>query len=276
MNKVSILLRSIFVLAKCMKIITSKPIPTIRNKQQLKFKVRPNTSDEKVVAEVINKNVYQRKKLNFLIEPSDVWLDLGANIGTFSCLVLSQGARVVSYEPEPNNFKLLQDNVQRCKKQFNSKPGSAKLIKQGVSTKNGTTKLYLTKSETDKYRHTIIPRPNRKTIAIKVVTLDKMLQQHPQVNAIKMDIEGIEIPILEQFTNWKKYNIKKLVFEYSFDFDRSIPRFLNVISQLKKYFDVVKFGSFDTTKEFYIWYPPSQIVHCTFTTSSQDARSIKQ
>jgi len=50
----------------------SKPIQTTKGIIPLKFYIRPNTTDEKVIDEVINRNVYQKKKLNFEINPGSV------------------------------------------------------------------------------------------------------------------------------------------------------------------------------------------------------------
>ena len=41
---------------------------------------RPGTTDEKVIDEVLKRNVYQKKSVDFAIEPQDVWLNLGTNI----------------------------------------------------------------------------------------------------------------------------------------------------------------------------------------------------
>ena len=242
-----------------MELGKSKLINTINGKKTLDFNIRPNTTDIKVIKEVINSNVYQRK--NIKIEKEDIWLDLGGNIGTFSVLVMSQGSKFYSYEPEPENFKILKSNIELNKKIFK---GQGEIYEQGVSIKSGIVKLYLCKGDINKYRHTIIKRRGRKSIDIRVITLNEILKKHKDINSIKMDIEGIEIDILENFNDWDKYKIKKLVFEYSFDFDRSIKRFYNIIESLKPYFSIINFSKkVDKNKLEYNYFPAAVNVYCT-------------
>ena len=59
------------------------------NVDQLKIYYRLETTDVKVIPEVLTKYAYQKKSIGFLIEKEDIWLDLGANIGTFSLFVLT-------------------------------------------------------------------------------------------------------------------------------------------------------------------------------------------
>ena len=228
---------------------SKKEIDTKNGKQKLTFLVRPNTTDTKVIDEIIDRKSYQHKRLEFDMEPTDVWLDLGANIGVFTCLAIAKGGRSYGYEPDTENFAILKKNLERFKKEF--KHVGSNVFKQGVSTESGKVKLYLTKRPENKYRHTIIPVRGRKTVEITVKTMDDILKKHPKINAVKMDIEGIEITILENFKAWKKNGIQKLVLEYSFDFDKSIPRFAKIIKTLKSCFKTVHFTKVDIQKRLY-------------------------
>lgn len=62
---------------------------------------------------MIKRNVYEKKKLNFLIEKDDIWLDLGANIGTFSLLCFKQDSKVIGFEPKPENYEILKKNIEK-------------------------------------------------------------------------------------------------------------------------------------------------------------------
>ena len=49
------------------------------------------------------------------IKEGDIVLDLGAHIWYFTCLfaqLVGKSGKVFSFEPEPNNFKLLKKNVE--------------------------------------------------------------------------------------------------------------------------------------------------------------------
>ena len=77
-----------------------------------------------------------------------------------------------------------------------------------------------------------------------------------------MDIEGAEIEILEKIPLKVLKPIKKLVFEYSFDFDKSIPRFLKIIEKLRKHFKVVSYSKVKDNELEYSYFPPCVNVFC--------------
>ena len=169
--------------------------------QEVSIFYRPKTTDEKVIPEVLKKCVYERKLLNFEIEPNERWLDLGGNIGTFALLCVVRGAQVFSYEPEPENFDILCRNV---------KEKSAKLFQKAISTKDGLLPLYVCKGDYNKYRHTLCPKRGRSTIQVPVESILKVLKKH-KTDCIKMDIEGAEIEILEFLSSkhYQEHRIKK-------------------------------------------------------------------
>lgn len=230
----------------------------IKNSDQIvNIQYRPNTTDEKVIPEVLKKCVYERKAFDFFIEPNEVWLDLGANIGTFSLLCLARGAKVIAFEPEPENFALMNQNL---KANFSK---NFKTIQQAVGTVSGVLPLYVCKGDYNKYRHTLVPIRGRSSINVPVQPILKVIAKYKPA-CIKMDIEGAEISILESLTanDYANANIKKLVFEYSFDIDRSIPRFLAIIHNLKKYFGRVHYDKVKENEEYYNYFPACTNVFC--------------
>ncbi|MFZ4671448.1 MAG: FkbM family methyltransferase [Flavobacterium sp.] len=220
---------------------------------------RENTTDDKVIIEVLKTNVYEKKKINFTINENENWLDLGGNIGTFSLLCLSKKANVITYEPEPDNFELLTKNVET---NFPTNT-NYKLIKAGVGITTDEIPLYICKGDYNKYRHTIYKKRGRESITIKIQSILDVLREH-KVDCIKMDIEGAEIDILELLKpeDYRNANIQKLVFEYSFDFDKSIPRFLKIVDTLKEYFRVVEFSKFKEGETVYNYFPCMKMVYC--------------
>jgi FkbM family methyltransferase len=242
------------------KTVKTKSNPR-RNIDELQFKIRPNTTDAKVIDEVITKNTYEKKNrnndFNFEIGPGQTWLDLGGNIGTFSVLALEKGAdKVITYEPESENYELLKHNLS-----LNRYPKNKyKTHKQAVSTKNGKMNLHLCKGDYNKYRHSLIPIRGRETTPVSVVSLESVRKKYPSINSIKMDIEGAEIDILEKYKKWE--GIDNLVFEYSFDVDNSIPRFMKIIDKLKKKYDNVLFLKVKPDELEYNHFPRATMVYC--------------
>lgn len=83
-------------------------------------------------------------------------------------------------------------------------------------------------------------------------------------DGVKIDIEGAEIDILESVgpREWASWNTQKLVFEYSFDIDNSIPRFLDIIDSLREYFDFVYYTKVKEDELVYNHFPAATIVYC--------------
>ena len=228
-------------------------------KKSLDFWIRPNTTDRKSIKEVIEQRCYQNRNIKFGFDESDVWLDLGMNIGAFTCLVMNWNVKkVVSLEPEKSNFDLAIKNIFLQK---NSKTKNT-LINKAVSLKGGNTKLYLCKSNYNKYRHTIVETKRTlkwKSIDIESVSLKDLLHSYPDVNCIKMDIEGAEFDIMEQY---EFKNINKLVVEWSFDFDYSVKRFKDVVELMKKYFNVVHYRKILAKEGLENYYPKCIVLFC--------------
>jgi FkbM family methyltransferase len=233
-----------------------------RSTKELTISIRPNTTDEKVVKEVLQQVVYEKPSIGFFIETGETWLDLGSNIGTFSLLALTRGAKVFAYEPEPENYSLTCKNVE---KNF-GQTTSFSAFQQAVHTQDGVANLYLCKGDYNKYRHTLYPKRGRTVLPVSQIGIKSILQKHKNIENIKMDIEGIEIDLLEHLTleDYQEFNIRKMVIEYSFDIDASIPRFIKIMDCLKKYFPHVHWTKVKENEEFYHYFPAATLVFCYF------------
>lgn len=232
--------------------------------QPLTVYIRPETTDIKVIDEVLKSAVYKKPMLNFDVESDETWLDLGGNIGTFSLYALARNCRqVIAYEPEPDNCNLFLKNLTE------NYTGGWMLNRCAIGCSVNTAEsesavdLYLCKGNYNKYRHTLYHKRGRQSIKVSMVNfkseMDKWLP-----DGVKIDIEGSEIDILEYVCadDWKKWQTKKLVFEYSFDIDPSIPRFLKIIAELKKYFKTVYYSKVKDTELEYKYFPAMTIVYC--------------
>jgi FkbM family methyltransferase len=220
----------------------------------MNFITRPDTTDQKVIDEVVTRNVYEHKKFGFKIDECPVWVDLGANIGTFTCLASSKGCRVIAFEPEPDNFRLLGENVRT------NSCSQATLFQEGVvAGPDGSVDLYLCKGEYNKYRHTIFKRRGRHSISIKTRNFQKVLEEY-KPNGVKIDIEGAEIELLESTLVWPDH-VTHIVFEYSFDVDPSIARFKAIVDSLATQFRVFH-RKVDWTLEKWMWFPQAILVYC--------------
>lgn len=145
------------------------------------------------------------------IKPGDVVLDLGANIGYFSLLsarLTGPTGKVFSFEPEPNNFRYLTENLKL------NGYAHAHPFNIAASNESGTISLFV--CEYDSGHHTIKNEKGissykeggaSKEIAIEAVKLDQFLKDKTdRVDFIKMDVEGAEALALEGMKELLKKN----------------------------------------------------------------------
>lgn len=218
----------------------------------LSFICRKDTSDQKTIDEVVGRNVYQKRGMKIL--PGETWLDLGANIGSFSCLARSLGANVIAFEPDPFSFKMLVQNVG-----VNSvkSPHSMSYYDAGVGLQNERVPFHV--SATNQYwRNSMVHFGKGKIIQVKVMALQPFLKKDI---CVKMDIEGMEMILLEKLDFSK---VKKMVFEWSFDIDPDIDRYRAVLKRMQKFFKEVKSDSIKPEHKTWLksWFPPCKNVFC--------------
>ena len=197
---------------------------------------RTESSDERVLREVIEKKCYQRRSAGFDVERGERWLDLGANIGAFAVYCALRGAQAVCYEPEPECFKILNKNVPEFT-----------LYNTAISAlPNGALNFYSSPLAANYYRGTLIaPRSVKKVSQIKNKHAKFLCSQ--KFDGVKLDIEGSEGPLLDQ---WLLPRCKKIVFEYHTSRDTSMANFSRRMKQLRKRFEHVFYpAEFDRALE---------------------------
>ncbi len=189
---------------------------------------RPDTSDEKVCREVIDRNAYQKPRLGFTLEAGDRWLDAGAHIGTFSALALHRGADlVVAVEPVPEFGLMLKLNT--------TPPKDRAVLYEGVVTPPGKEQarvVYVRSGQTG-WRSTTL-RTRRMDAVTQIVApafpIDRLISGF-DLDCVKLDIEGAEIEMLEAWT--PPASVRKLVFEWPFDVDDDTARLRSVLADLE-------------------------------------------
>lgn len=205
----------------------------------IKFFYRENTSDLKTFEEVIERDVYRKKGMT--IQPNEHWIDCGGNVGAFTLLASSLGAKVTVYEPDPNNCKMIEKNLHL--NNLDANIICAGLVHNNVKKAN----LYVGNNG-NVWRNSMFKNWNGKGLKVDCVNFDEVINNGV---CVKMDIEGAEMPILET-TNIK---FKKLVFEWSFDIDPSLQRFWNIIEKLQKDYQISDIGNTGKfkTRDYDVW-----------------------
>lgn len=139
-----------------------------------------------------------------LIHPGDLVVDAGANIGYMSVLAATAGARVISFEPNPELIPILRQNV--------GASGDVRAVALGARQK---TSVLITPHASA--RNMGLGRLGNEGesggVMVQVETLDDALQER-SVALLKLDIEGAEYAALEGAANaLKERRIRHIVFE---------------------------------------------------------------
>lgn len=146
---------------------------------------------------------------NYLNEGDTVW-DVGANIGYFTlefARSVGLGGKILSFEPHPEIFKVLQRNVIRNKYQ------NISLQNVACGEETSISKLYF--STENEGNHKIVDNSSSNdSVETKVVKLSTFLETYAP-RLIKLDIEGAELLALKGLgADYLKNNSLDFVIEY--------------------------------------------------------------
>lgn len=137
-----------------------------------------------------------------LIKPGMTIIDAGANIGFYSLLAssyLGEKGKVFAFEPVPANYKKLESNIEQSQKK------NIEVIKMGLWHKLDTLTFSLSDDMQDNQGSFTASETNSsgEKFSCPVVTLDQLVAEEriPQVDLIKMDIEGAELFALQGAQN---------------------------------------------------------------------------
>ena len=220
----------------------------------IEFFYREGFSDIKTFIEVLSNQSYLKKGMEVLNNES--CLDCGGYVGAFALLAASKGASVITYEPDPYNCELIEKNAKLIGFQNAIKVKQAALVHDFRKE----TTLSIAK-DGNVWRNTIMKKKSNKAIKVPCLNFD---EQAVLADNCKMDIEGAEIPILTH----TKSNFSKLVYEWSFDIDPSLPKFWNVLDKQKlKYkvdapYKTTRYKERDVNMWGTNWFPPCIMVYC--------------
>jgi FkbM family methyltransferase len=138
-------------------------------------------------------NLFETGIVQSLVTKDDVVLDIGANVGYFTILLASLAKHVHAFEPEPNNFKQLEQNTQHLDNVTNyqialsNHTGFSTLYT--CPTDNGMNRLY--DSQWCKGGNEIVVGTTT------IDTLSIIFLRNKKIKFIKMDVEGLEYKVLQ-------------------------------------------------------------------------------
>ena len=134
---------------------------------------------------------FETSLLSAEIRPGMMIVDVGANIGYYTLLfskLTGESGRVYAFEPEPENFELLQQNLARNDRK------NVEVFNLAASDQAGESFLYL--SPENRGDHQLyLSDPDRQKVRITMTPLDDCVSG--PIDLIKMDVQGFEGHVLK-------------------------------------------------------------------------------
>lgn len=189
--------------------------------------------------ELCSRMNYETENLDFIdeINNNEVYFDVGACEGRFAIYAVKKGAKVVAFEPESYNFRVLRENIA-----INQMEESRlQTIHAGVGQKNGNAKIMIGQPWEGGHQKIILNEYNRGDLnfdfqqseEVQIVSIDELVEAGtiPFPNYMKIDVDGSEMPfLLGAKKTLQNSKLKKIIFELS----SSDHLFVEIISILEK------------------------------------------
>ena len=188
----------------------------------IKFYHRKGFSDLKTLEEVIGHDCYQKRGLK--IQEGQRWMDCGGNVGAFALLACSKNASVEVYEPDPFNCEMIERNLKL--NGFRAKIHQAALVHD-----DRESAVLFIGNNNNVWRNSLMKKWNDKGLRVPCLNFDEEVKRKG-FTSCKMDIEGAEMPILEN----SQVTFDHLVYEWSLDIDPFLPRLWKLLErQIQQY-----------------------------------------
>jgi FkbM family methyltransferase len=138
-----------------------------------------------------------------LLDGVDVFVDVGANIGYFTCIALQKGKRVISVEPQRQNLTCLYQNLI-----LNSWQDNSEVFPVALSEKPGLLPLYGASGPAASLIQNWSGYSSRFKQIVPVSTLDNIIgcRYQDKELLIKVDVEGVEYKVLKGASDTLKRN----------------------------------------------------------------------
>jgi len=166
-----------------------------------------------------------------VLEPSDVVIDIGAHIGTFAVRSAKLAGRIMCFEPDPDNFAFLLDNLRQ------NSLGNANALMVAVASDDGVRAMTpgLTKAT-----GTITPG-GRGGFQVSTVSLQTAIEMSEceDIGLVKMDCEGAEYEILGGASISTLRKVRRLFVELHYVPGMARMLSLSLVKLARAGFDVV-------------------------------------
>jgi len=125
------------------------------------------------------------------IRDDDIFYDVGANVGLYTCFISKKSKQTVAFEPHPENAIRLRENLTL------NDIRNVELREEALSDTNGDAELAVTGVDTaGEGTHALATGSENKTIKIHTVRADSLPSDVPKPDVVKIDVEGAEMSVL--------------------------------------------------------------------------------
>lgn len=170
---------------------------------------RNNVWDARIVGETFMDKSYMK---NISINANNpIVVDIGGYIGDFSLYAAKKlGARVFVYEPIPDNFNMLNDNIK-----INNYGNTITAWNRAVSNESELI-INVARSGNDIHASGYMYADSSEKVSIKCTKLDALLSENniTEIHLLKIDCEGCEYGVLLDALPETFNYIHNIVFEY--------------------------------------------------------------
>lgn len=154
-----------------------------------------------------------------LVEPGDLVIDAGANVGYLSSLMAVAAGpmgKVIAYEPNPEVFGLLERNAARWPNERLSAPIDARCL--ALSDRAGLAEFGIPVADAERgslgWSLESDAREQLRWRTVQTVTLDEQVRGVAEVGLVKLDVEGHEATVLAGATSLlERQALRDVLFE---------------------------------------------------------------
>lgn len=153
---------------------------------------------------------YERDLHKYLNLKEGVFVDIGAHVGKYTVALgnkIGRSGKIISIEPEKENFTLLKKNVAL------NKLTNVYLLNVACAGQDGEATLYVHKDYPTLNSFYINRGPSQ--IKVKTVKLDTIIQNLNinRVDLMKIDVEGAEVDVIQGSSDILKRHHPRIIFE---------------------------------------------------------------
>lgn len=173
--------------------LVSLAIPELSESLKMAVHERGDQVVSKCIREQGYWEYYETLLLLKHLKRGDVFLDIGANIGYYSLIgaqCVGEGGRVIAFEPEANNFQLLEKN-----RTLNGFDALIDAHQVALSNTNSSSTLYLSNDNYGDHR-SFPGQTHQRKETVKTLVGDHLISDEHPVNFIKVDTQGAEYHVL--------------------------------------------------------------------------------